>query len=108
MKDREGSIGRARQVFVNFARRITHPSRPVTETPHPVSPRENLGGKRMWEILNVIPITELNSLTPAERAEFERRSAQRLQAQIEFQNSLNQTVGEFFAGPKDKPRDTSS
>ena len=69
-------------------------SRPVAA---PVGPSEgDVGEKRMWEILNVIPITELNSLTPAERAEFERRAAEKLRSEIEFQNSLNQTVEEFF------------
>jgi len=59
----------------------------------------------MWEILNVIPVIEVNSLTPEERLELERRAVRDLQRQLDFQDSLNQTPAEFFA-EKPSPKNT--
>jgi len=51
----------------------------------------------MWEILNIIPIIEVNSLTPEERTKLEQKAVRELQRQMSFQNDLNLTVEEFFA-----------
>ena len=50
----------------------------------------------MWEILNVVPIIEVDKLTPEERRKLEERSARDLRAQMEFQASLQKTPAEFF------------
>ncbi|OGW20951.1 MAG: hypothetical protein A2077_05385 [Nitrospirae bacterium GWC2_46_6] len=61
------------------------------------TPEEAPDNRRMWEILNVISIVELNKLTPEERARFEEKAARELQRQMSFQNDLNLTIEEFFA-----------
>ncbi|OGM01879.1 hypothetical protein A2115_00315 [Candidatus Woesebacteria bacterium GWA1_41_8] len=53
--------------------------------------------RKMWEILNIIPIIEVNSLTPEERTKLEQKAVRELQRQMSFQNDLNLTVEEFFA-----------
>ncbi|MEK7112769.1 MAG: hypothetical protein AAB875_05585 [Patescibacteria group bacterium] len=95
---RERLLGRRnfREIVASFRNRISG---------SPTTPPEISEGtpdnRKMWEILNVIPIVELNKLTPEERARFEEKSARELSAELDFQASLNQTVEEFFG---QKPR----
>jgi len=59
--------------------------------------------KRMWEVLNVIPIIEVSSLSLEERKALEAKSIRDLKRQIHFQASLNQTPEEFFGRGKTDP-----
>lgn len=93
----ERFLGRAKDIVGSFARRIGF-SQPEGTSAIPTETQgENADTQRMWQFLNIIPITELNSLTPGEVAKLKARSLKSYEAQIEFQNSLNLTVEEFFA-----------
>lgn len=61
--------------------------------------------KKMWEILNVIPIIEVNNLTPEERIKLEQRAIRDLESQLRFQARLNLTPDEFF-GKESSTEDT--
>jgi len=90
---RERLLGRRnfREIVTSFKNRIFgSPAAP------PETPERAPDNRRMWEILNVIPLIELDKLSPEERRKFEERSIQRLQGELRFQASLNQTVDEFF------------
>ena len=83
--------GNFREILTSFKNRIFG-----SPTTPPQTPEQAPDDRRMWEILNVMPIVELDKLTPEERATFEEKAARELRAQLDFQNSLNQTVEEFF------------
>ena len=51
---------------------------------------------KMWELLNVVPLIELNKLSPEESAKVHRRSEERISQEQRFQNSLGKPVSEFF------------
>ena len=91
---RERLLGKRnfREIVASFRSRILGSPIAPTETPE-----EAPDNPQMWEILNVMPIVELNKLTPEERARFEEKAARELQRQMSFQNDLNLTVEEFFA-----------
>lgn len=60
--------------------------------------------KKLWEVLNVVPLIELNSATPEERAEIERRAENKLRQQIERMRQSSKPVSEIF----DRPSTTES
>ncbi|OGM56761.1 hypothetical protein A3E46_00220 [Candidatus Woesebacteria bacterium RIFCSPHIGHO2_12_FULL_46_16] len=97
---RERLLGRRnfREIVASLKNRIFGPPTPLPETP-----AEAPDDRRMWEILNVVPIIELDKLTPQERARLEEKSLQELRAQLDFQASLNKPVSEFF-GEKSSPQ----
>lgn len=51
---------------------------------------------KMWELLNIFPLTELDQTTPKERAELHRKSVKELEQEERFQTRLNKPVSEFF------------
>lgn len=65
-------------------------------TAPPETPEAAPDNRRMWEILNKVPLRELNSMSPEEIRRWKEKSAQELRAQLDFQDSLNQTPEEFF------------
>ena len=91
---RERLLGKRnfREILTSFKNRIFG-----SPTTPPQTPEQAPDDRRMWEILNVMPIVELDKLTPEERARFEEKAARELQRQMSFQNDLNLTVEEFFA-----------
>lgn len=50
----------------------------------------------LWELLNVVPLIDLNKLSTEERAKVHRRSEERISQEQRFQNSLSKPVSEFF------------
>ena len=97
---RERLLGRRnfREIVASFRNRIFG---------SPTTPPEISEGtpdnRKMWEILNIVPLIEIDKLTPQERARLEEKSFQELRAQLEFQTSLNKPVSEFF-GEKSSPQ----
>lgn len=91
---RERLLGRQnfREIVASFRSRIFGSPIAPTETPE-----EAPDNRRMWEILNKIPLRELSSMSPEEIRRWKEKSAQELRAQMEFQASLSQTPEEFFA-----------
>jgi len=90
---RERLLGRRnfREIVTSFRNRIFG-----SPTALPETPQGTPDDRRMWEILNIIPLIEVDKLTPQERARLEEKSIKELRAELEFQTSLNKTVGEFF------------
>jgi len=88
-----------REIVVSFKNRILgSPAAP------PETPEEASDNRRMWEILNKVPLRELNSMSPEEIKRWKERSARDLRAQLDFQASLSQTPKEFF-GKKSSTED---